>query len=207
MSLPLGGNVAFQSSSVTQGQADFSGGQVTASLGSLAAGAQATLTVIVQASTVGTLSFTATVSSDEADPTPGDNSASVTIVVQPVIDLAVAIAANPSPVAVGQNLVYTVTATNQGPDPATAVTLSDILPDGVTFVSATSSLGSPPVLTDGTLVAAIGTLIPGAVGNHADHGPAHGSSRVEPGEFGLDHRRGIRLEPLEQHGNRLGAGS
>ena len=64
VTLPLGGNVAFQSSSVTQGQANFNGGQVTASLGSLAAGAQATLTVIVQASSVGSLSFTATVSSD-----------------------------------------------------------------------------------------------------------------------------------------------
>ena len=119
--------------------------------------------MVVQASTVGTQSFTATVSSDEADPTPGDNSATVSIVVQPVIDLAVAIAANPNPVAVGQNLVYTVSATNLGPDTATDVELNDILPAGATYVSATASLGSPPVLNSGALVAAIGTLTPGAV--------------------------------------------
>ena len=108
----------FESSSVTQGSADFNGGQVTASLGSWPAGAQATLTVIVQASTVGTFSFTAAVSSDEADPTPADNSASVTIVVQPVIDLAVASPRTPARSQTARTW-STRSRGQPGPDPAT----------------------------------------------------------------------------------------
>ena len=49
----------------------------------------------------------------------------------PVVGLAVSIAANPSPVAVGQDLVYTVDVDNDGPDAASAVTLTDVLPAGV----------------------------------------------------------------------------
>ena len=71
-------------------------------------GVQATVSVVVQALGVGTFSTTASISSDQADPTPGDNSATVSVIIEPVVDLAVSIAANPSPVAVGQNLVYTV---------------------------------------------------------------------------------------------------
>lgn len=47
----------------------------------------------------------------------------------------------PSP-NVAQNITYTVTLTNDGPDTATNVTVTDRLPAGLTFVSATPSVGS-----------------------------------------------------------------
>src|SRR5271157_5050977 len=163
ISVPLTAGLSFSSASTTQGSASFASGQLTASLGSLAVGAQATVSVVVQALGVGTFSTTASITSDQAEPTSGDNSATVSLVVEPVVDLAVSIAANPSPVAVGQDLVYTVDVTNHGPDDASAVTLTNVLPAGVAFISASSNAGSPPTLSAGTVTAAVGALASGSV--------------------------------------------
>ena len=61
-------------------------------------------------------------------------------------------AATPSP---GTNVTYTITATNAGPDGATTVSLSDPLPTGMTFVSATAPSGwtatTPAVGANGTV--------------------------------------------------------
>lgn len=57
-------------------------------------------------------------------------------------DLSVTAAAAPDPVTVGNNLTYTMTIANAGPDPATNVILTDALPAGAAFVSATASQGS-----------------------------------------------------------------
>jgi len=136
ISVPLNAGVSFSSASTTQGSASFASGLLTASPGSLAVGAQATVNVVVQALGVGTFSTTASITSDQAEPTSGDNSATVSVIVQPVVDLAVSIVANPSPVAVGQDLVYAVDVINRGPDEASAVTLANVLPAGVAFISA-----------------------------------------------------------------------
>jgi uncharacterized repeat protein (TIGR01451 family) len=50
--------------------------------------------------------------------------------------------ASPEPVGVGQNLTYSVTVIDEGPEDATGVTLKDKLPAGVNYVSATSTSGS-----------------------------------------------------------------
>lgn len=47
----------------------------------------------------------------------------------------------PDPVTLGDDLTYTTTITNHGPDEATGVTVSNTLPEGVAFVSATASQG------------------------------------------------------------------
>lgn len=57
-------------------------------------------------------------------------------------DLAVTLAGNPSPVSVTQNLTYRVTLQNQGPQDATNVALTETLPSGVSFVSASISAGT-----------------------------------------------------------------
>ena len=48
----------------------------------------------------------------------------------------------PDPVTVGRQLTYTLTVTNNGPSTATGVTLTDTLPQGVEFTSATPSQGT-----------------------------------------------------------------
>ena len=57
-------------------------------------------------------------------------------------DVAIAMVDSPDPVTVANNLTYTITASNAGPDTALGVTVTDVLPAGVTYVSVTQSQGA-----------------------------------------------------------------
>src|SRR5207302_4082967 len=72
-------------------------------------------------------------------------------------DLAVTKTAFPNPVPLGTNLTYTVTVTNNGPSAATGVTLTDTLPAGVRFVSATPTQGTC-AQASGTVTCDLGNL-------------------------------------------------
>ena len=76
-------------------------------------------------------------------------------------DLSIMKTDSPDPVTVGQTLTYTITVTNNGPDGATGVTMTDILPGGVTYGSATPSQGSCSELS-GTVTCNLGSLANGA---------------------------------------------
>lgn len=56
-------------------------------------------------------------------------------------DLSIAKSDSPDPVSLGSTLVYTIQVRNLGPDAATGVTVTDQLPKGVDFVSATATSG------------------------------------------------------------------
>jgi len=56
-------------------------------------------------------------------------------------DLTISKTDGPDPVGVGSSLTYTVQVQNLGPDPASGVTVTDELPKGVDFVSATATAG------------------------------------------------------------------
>ena len=56
-------------------------------------------------------------------------------------DFSVSVSDSPDPVNAGSNLTYTITATDNGPDPAGNATISDTLPAGTTFVSLSPVLG------------------------------------------------------------------
>ncbi|MFZ5876659.1 MAG: PKD domain-containing protein [Nitrospirota bacterium] len=73
------------------------------------------------------------------------------------VDLALAMTDSPDPVAVGANLTYILTVTNTGSVSATAVTLTDTLPAGVTFVSATPTFGSC-TQASGTVTCDLGSM-------------------------------------------------
>ncbi len=73
----------------------------------------------------------------------------------PTADLSVTKTINVAMPPVGSNVVFTVTVSNAGPDQATNVKVTDLLPAGYTYVSNTPSQGS---YVSGTGVWTVGTL-------------------------------------------------
>jgi uncharacterized repeat protein (TIGR01451 family) len=142
--------------SATGGETPVGGILTFASLNPLASGAMATYTIVVTADTAGSITDQASVTSTTTDLNLQNNTASATSTVTPVADLAVTGTATPNPVDQTQNLTYTVTVTNNGPSPAGGVTLTDTLPQGVTFVSATGGV----VPSNGVLTFNLGTVNP-----------------------------------------------
>jgi uncharacterized repeat protein (TIGR01451 family) len=124
-------------------------------------GASTTAVIVVTPTTPGLLTNVASVSGAQFDPNPSNNTASVGTTVIEVADLSVTKADAPDPVAPGGNVTYTVVVTNQGTLNATGVFLTDSLPAGATFVSATSSQGVC-VQAGGTVNCSLGNLASGA---------------------------------------------
>ena len=122
-------------------------------LGSVASGASVAVSVVVTPLQVGTLNNTISISSmNMADPAIANNTASVLTTVTGSADLSVAMTASPDPAKVGQALTFVTTVTNNGPDKATLVSLSNSL-----YGTATSSQGSCS-----GLLCDLGILNPGA---------------------------------------------
>jgi uncharacterized repeat protein (TIGR01451 family) len=157
--LPAG--VAFQSASASQGSCSQSSGTVTCTLGMLASGAGATVTIVVRPLDPGGITNSASVQATEPDPDGADNQATADTTVIPAADLSLAKADSPDPVAAGEALTYTLTAANDGPSAAPEVVITDTLPAGVTFQSASTSQGIC-VLEITTVNCLIGSLAAGA---------------------------------------------
>ena len=151
----------------TQGNCTQAGGVVSCDPGNLAVNASATVTIVVRPTTPDMLSNTASVTSSVSDPNPANNTtpAVMTTVNAPPAsaDLSITKTAAPNPVTVGDDLTYTITVTNNGPDAATGVNVMDALPAGVTFVSATATQGSC-AQAGGVVSCDLGTLAAGNAG-------------------------------------------
>ena len=118
------------------------GGVVTCAIGALSPGASQMVqfTVDVASSTVGPLVNAATVSGNETDPNAANDTAMTSTAVDRAADLAVAQVDTPDPVTAGSGLTYALSVTNLGPsDDLATVTVTDTLPGGVTFSSATGT--------------------------------------------------------------------
>jgi uncharacterized repeat protein (TIGR01451 family) len=117
-----------------------------------------TMTVTTSASTpVGTYQITVTATNGSLQHT-----AIVSLRVQSSTsaDLSITNTASPNPAVVGSNVTYRIIVTNNGPAPATGVTMIDDLPAFITFVSASTTQGS--CFGNGTTTCNLGTLANGA---------------------------------------------
>ena len=157
LSDPIPASAAVQSIATTQGTCT---NAVACTVGTLASGASATITLVLRplaaAGNAGTLATTATASSSATDSASGDNAVTTTLTVARASDLGLTGSAAPASDFVGENLTYTFTATNGGPNDAAGVAVSDVLPANVTLVSATTSIGSCAGTT--TVTCTIGAL-------------------------------------------------
>jgi uncharacterized repeat protein (TIGR01451 family) len=142
--LPNG--VRFVGTTASQGVCSLAQQYVRCALGTLDGGRDAAVTITVNAVRAGQIYNTATVMGREYDPYEGNNSATVVTDVQSggswAADLGVSNAADRSTANPGENLTYTITVNNAGPAVAVGSRLTDQLPDGAEFVSATPSQGS-----------------------------------------------------------------
>ena len=90
------------------------------------------------------------VSNQVADPNLDNNQGTVTYQVEPRADVTVQKSVNPTSVRAGQNITYTINARTKSDNrgPAENVTVTDTLPNDLTFISVTPSAGSclPPAV-------------------------------------------------------------
>ena len=97
------------------------------------------------------------VSSTSIDPTPADNSASVTNTVRPYADMAVTLT-GPSSANQGDTVTYQAVVTNKGPCPAAGVSLRSTASAGIVFQSNSGDCSSQ-------FPCALGTMNPGDTRN------------------------------------------
>ncbi len=118
-----------------------SGQTVTCSnLAGLASGANSsvTLTVAAGAGAVPSVTNTASVMSATGDPNPANNTSSDPTTVNRAGDLSI-VKSHSGSFTVGENGVYTLAVANAGPGPSGALTVTDTLPAGLTYVSGTGT--------------------------------------------------------------------
>ena len=137
-------------------------GTINANVGLLVGGtATFTLTGTIAPDATGTLANTASIAVPsgvvESDPT--DNQATDSDTLTPSADLAVGLADSPDPVAAGTSLAYAVTVSNVGPSASPSATVTNVLPAGVGFSSA--SPGCTHLA--GTVTCPVGALAPATV--------------------------------------------
>ena len=113
-------------------------GTFATSKGSVTLNANGSFTYTPNTGATGADTFTYAVK----DPSATGNTATVTLTISaPLADMAVTVSVNNVNVTVGQTVIFTITATNNGPDDATNVAILDLLPAGETFVSSTVTQG------------------------------------------------------------------
>ena len=136
------------------------------SFGTLASGASRTMAieVFVLPDTLGIIHNDVEVSSAVSDDDNSNNVDTVATTVTGEADLSITKTDSPDPVTAGEMLTYTIGVTNDGPSTAFDVSVTDLVPEGTTFVSGQDGNGQTvcALLQPGTVVCDVGTMDPGA---------------------------------------------
>ena len=153
-------NATFISATSTIGSC-IGSGPITCNIGALTAGQSAVVTISLAATSIGTINNTAGVTSTTVDPVSandGPDNASITVGAK--ADLAVSITDSPDPVDPFQNVTYTVTVTNNGPDAASSANVALNMLNG----SIVSASGAPFTCggSGANANCAVGSLPPGS---------------------------------------------
>ena len=105
------------------------------SVGDLANGDEASISILAKASFVGTKELKSTVSANELK---ASEDYSTKLTVDPVSDLAIDISVDKTEINVGDEVTYTITVSNNGPNDSSGVKVTDSQLADFTFVSASS---------------------------------------------------------------------
>ncbi|MFI7577417.1 hypothetical protein [Micromonospora sp. NPDC049497] len=120
----------------------------------------------MSASAAGDYTISGSLTADQPDPQPANNTDSVTFTVMPAADVAVTVVESADPTGPGQPLTYTVTATNHGPSPASAVSLTDrwsgAVSGGLTLLTVGASQGQCVLIAPDRINCELGQLASGA---------------------------------------------
>ena len=162
-------------------------------IGNLANGGSAQMTITATVLASGTYLNTASVDGEEEDTNPANNTDDATTTPTPQVDLAVVKTVDDSTPNVGMNVIFTIAVNNNGPSAATGVEMTDLLPDGYEFVSASETLtngvwtigdlanGGSVQMTITATVLASGTYLNTATvdGEEEDTNPANNTDDAE----------------------------
>ncbi|MEO1618291.1 MAG: SdrD B-like domain-containing protein [Planctomycetota bacterium] len=123
------------------------GQNVSVAIGSLAATATGSIRIAVDIAGNQTvdLTNTATIAGDQVETDTANNSDDALVTLERT-DLSITKSDNTAgSVTAGEQFTYTITVTNAGPDTATGIVATDILPDDLSFVSASFTTGTGSV--------------------------------------------------------------
>jgi len=133
--------LSFVSVANSQGTAYYDSGVVVCDFTNMVNNASATVTILAKAMTNGVTTNFASVSALELDLIPANNSVTQLVTISPPADLALGMTGPTSGFA-GTNVTYTLKLTNAGPAAATGITVTDVLPAGAVYVSASNPSGT-----------------------------------------------------------------
>ncbi len=138
------------------------GTAIVCAVGTLRAGENVFVNLVVVPASAGVIRATARATASTLDLDPANDAATLALSAGSAgADLSVTLSVSSAVVSVGEPFLAVATVTNAGPDEASGVAVSDALPDGLTLLSAMASVGSCAGST--TVSCALGDLKPGGI--------------------------------------------